>query len=260
MWLAIKEIQFYQLRKRLGVNNGDGLWEVIEGIIQKLGRRDFSNLERRIVLAGTPWGITPARFVLAKVLWLLVGLLYAWHEDHESWMIVIYAVSAFFLPDILLMFKGRQRINTFRNELPEAIDTVEIAVSADVPMDEVFLLAADTVEGRDLKKELLALSARYFVTRDKEQALNHFIERVPLPEVRVLAMAMLQGEKTGRMKEIIGSLSTGLFNSALVKVSRDEKSIQYKILMAVAALAFALLTLYFQAYFTSLDQGLKMIF
>lgn len=256
----MKEHELYKLRKKLGISNGGGLGEFLEQIAKKWARRDFSSVERRILLAGKPWGISPARFILSKFLWFLLGLLYAWYEGQQVWEMVMYPVVAFFLPDAVLMFKAKQRINSFRKELPEAIDTVEIAVSADVPMDQVFLLAADTVEGKELKKELLALSARYFVTRDKEQALNHFIERVPLPEVRVLAMAMLQGEKTGRIKEIIGSLSTGLFNSALMKASRDEKSVQYKILMAVAVLAFALLTLYFQAYFTSLDQGLRTVF
>lgn len=260
IWLVIKEYRLRKLRKKLGIIEGGGLWEAIDGAIQRLRRRDSKILEQRIIQAGTPWGITPARFVVAKLLWFLLGLLYSWQEGYEVWMMVLLAVLAFFLPDILLMYKTRQRVNKFKNELPEAIDTIEIAVAADVPMDEVFLLAADTVDERELKKELLALSARYFVTRDKEKSLKEFIQGVPLSETKVLAMAMLQGEKTGRMKEIIGSLSTGLFNSALAKVSRDEKSIQYKILMAIAALAFALLTLYFQAYFTSLDQGLRIIF
>ncbi|WP_227766311.1 type II secretion protein F [Zhaonella formicivorans] len=255
--LVVEEIRIYRLARRLGIK---GFLGHVDSYIRTRPKLNVNAIEQKIKKAGTPFNMTPAAYYMAKVLLPVCFTFYAFFTGQGLYVLVLLMAAGFFLPDALLFSKIRDRREMFRKEFPETLDIIELGITADVPLEDIFLLAADAAEGAELKKELLMLSARYFVTKNKEECLQHFTESVDIPEAKILSMALLQGEKTGRTREILSSVSSGMFNAVQAKAGRGEKSVEYKILFAVVALMASSVMLYMQVYFSNLESGLKILF
>ncbi|EGD50016.1 Type II secretion system F domain [Thermoanaerobacter ethanolicus JW 200] len=144
--------------------------------------------------------------------------------------------------------------------MPEIVDLFELGAAADVPLEDIFLITAQSAQAKEVRNALTKLAAEYIMTKEKEVALKRFINEVNLPEANVLAMALLQGERTGRTLEILSTLSTSLFNTAASKIARQDKSMEYKVLAAVFFLMASIVTLYIYSYFTNIQGGLRLIF
>lgn len=226
--------------------------------ILKKSRRE--QIEKNLIKAGNPLGLTPETYILAKSGVFIFALIYIFLVGTEGLQAVVFAVFSFFIIDIYIYFEKKDKEKAFRNEMPEIVDVFELGAAADIPLDDTFLLATSFADRKEVKRELAKLSAEYFITRDKEGCLKRFTNSVELPEVDVLSMSILQGEKTGKVTEILSSLSKSLYNTALAKVAREDKLTDYKVLAAIFVLMVSIVLLYMYPYFTNIEGGIRSIF
>lgn len=75
-----------------------------------------------------------------------------------------------------------------------------------------------------------------------------------------MSMALLQGDRTGRTREVLASLSSSLYNTTLSKVSRQDKTLEYKVLAAIFLLMASTVMLQVYPYFTVVEGGLRLLF
>ncbi|WP_213974956.1 type II secretion system F family protein [Tepidanaerobacter acetatoxydans] len=257
-YACFKEYQIYQFRKKIyNLSFKDSINTVIT---KKVRKGTLEKIKEKLRKAGNPSGFTPVTYILAHIGLFIFALFYALAMKMEAIQAVLFVVLAFFIPDTYLMSKRRARERAFRDEMPEIVDMFELGATVDVPLEDIFLLSAESAEKMEVKKELVKLSAEYFITKDKEGCLKKFCENVSLPEVNVLSMALLQGERTGRTLEILSSLSSSLFNTAIAKVAREDKMTEYKALGVLFVLMVSVVMLYMFPYFTNLEGGLRSIF
>lgn len=231
-----------------------------ETVNKTVNKNTLENIREKLRRAGNPLSLTPETYILTRIGLFIFAIFYIFLVGMKGAQAVLFAIVAFFALDIYIYFEQKDREETFRNEMPEIVDMFELGAAADVPMEDVFLIAAESAESKEVKKELAKLSAEYFITRDKEVCLKRFCKNVGLPEVNVLSMALLQGERTGRTLDILSSLSSSLFNTATAKIVRQDKMTDYKVLAAIFVLMASVVMLYMYPYFTNLEGGLKSIF
>ena len=235
----------------------DGISKPVKKILKKNRRKVIEEKLRR---SNKPFGLTPETYILAKVGLFILSLIYIYIVGMEGIQAVLFAILVFFALDIYMHFKKKDIENAFKDEMPEIVDVFELGATADIPLEDTFLLATDFAERKEVKRELAKLSAEYFITKDRKGCLKKFTNNVNLPEVNVLSMSFLQGERTGKTTEILSSLSKSLYNTAVAKVARQDKMTEYKVLAVTFMLMASIFTLYMYSYFSNLEGGLKLIF
>lgn len=233
----------------------------ISKIVGKTVKKDvLQKINEKLKAAGNPLGLTADIYILSRTGLFLFTVVYVYMTGMNGLQAVLLIVFGLFGLDIYISSVKKDRMEKFRREMPEIVDLFELGAAADVTLEDMFLITAQSAQAKEVKNVLTKLAAEYIMTREKEVALKRFVNEVNLPEANVLAMALLQGERTGRTLEILSTLSSSLFNTAASKIARQDKSMEYKVLAAVFFLMASIVTLYIYSYFTNIQGGLKLIF
>lgn len=257
-YIAINEYKLYSLKKRVfAVNLKDSLISLTSKAIKK---ESAQRLREKLRKAGNPLGLTPETFIIAKILLVIFAIFYTQVVSMELTQKIAFIGFAFYAPDLYVHFSQQDREEAFRNEMPVIVDIFELGATADIPIRDVFLMAAESAENRHVKQEMSRLAAEYFMTNDKEMCLRRFAKNTGIVESEILAMSLLQGDKTGKTINILSSLSSSLYNTVTARLVRQDKSTDYKVLFTIFFLMASIVMLYMYPYFANLEGRLKSIF
>jgi tight adherence protein C len=159
-------------------------------------------LEQKLLLAGAPGGWTLERVLAVKALFALAGgalaLLRLLIAPSLLGVLLSLAIGAFgfFLPDVVLGIKRDKRQQVIRRELADTVDQLTIAVQAGLGLDAAIARVAVTGEG-PLASEFARVSQDVRAGMRRGNALLAMSDRVQLPELRQLVVALAQAEKLG---------------------------------------------------------------
>jgi tight adherence protein C len=106
------------------------------------------------------------------------------------------AAVAFVAPDSVLIRKGDAREETMRNDLPDVIDQVVIAVEAGLSFDS----AVDRVARRGsgpMEQEMARVTQDIALGMSRKDSLMALGDRTDIPELRELVLALAQSEEHG---------------------------------------------------------------
>lgn len=258
LYVAINEYRLYSLKKKLfSVNLKDSLVSLTGKVLKK---EKANRIRQKLRKAGNPLGLIPETFIITKILLTIFAVFYTRAVDMELTQRIAFIVFAFFSLDLYVHFSQKDREEAFRNEMPVIVDIFELGATADIPIRDVFLMAAESAENRHVKQEMSRLAAEYFMTNDKEMCLRRFAKNTGIVESEILAMSLLQGDKTGKTINILSSLSSSLYNTVTARLVRQDKSTDYKVLFTIFFLMASIVMLYMYPYFANLEGGLKSIF
>lgn len=258
LYVAINEYRLYSLKKKLfSVNLKDSLVSLTGKVLKK---EKANRIRQKLRKAGNPLGLIPETFIITKILLTIFAVFYTRAVDMELTQRIAFIVFAFFSLDLYVHFSQKDREEAFRNEMPVIVDIFELGATADIPIRDVFLMAAESAENRHVKQEMSRLAAEYFMTNDKEMCLRRFAKNTGIVESEILAMSLLQGDKTGKTINILSSLSSSLYNTVTARLVRQDKSTDYKVLFTIFFLMTSIVMLYMYPYFANLEGGLKSIF
>jgi tight adherence protein C len=107
-----------------------------------------------------------------------------------------FGTFGFFLPDILLRIKTDNRQQVIRRELADTVDQLTIGVQAGLGLDAAIARVAVT-GGGPLAAEFARVSQDVRAGMRRGDALLAMSDRVQLPELRQLVVALSQAEKLG---------------------------------------------------------------
>jgi len=233
--------------------------------VESLGRKftryfNREEIERKIRMAGRPFKMTPEVFIALKVIipFPSFAVQAAW-DTPLYWKIGV-ALFSFILPDLFLNMAIRDRKKQIESEIPEVTDIFEAAAAAGIDTGEVFRLAAEFTKGKELKKELTLLAAEYAITKDRVRALSRFRENIGLYDTDILSLALLQGDITGRAGGMLESLASAQHDNVIAKLHREDKLMDYKVLIVCALMAVGIASMFFYPFFTGVSTGLEGIF
>ncbi|MEG6567701.1 type II secretion system F family protein [Thermoanaerobacterium saccharolyticum] len=258
IYTAIKEYEIYRLRKRIyRIKPIDEISKLLGKTVKK---SFLDKINEMLKAAGNPLKLTAETYILAHIGLLLFAVIYIYLTKMSGLQVALLFLLSIFGLDLYIQSARKDCIEKFKREMPEIVDLFELGAAADVPLEDIFLITAKSAKSKEVRSAITKLAAEYIMTREKEVALRKFTSEVNLPEANVLAMALLQGDRTGRTVEILSTLSSSLFNTAASKIAREDKSMEYKVLIAIFFLMASIVTLYIYSYFTNIQSGLKMIF
>jgi tight adherence protein B len=221
-------------------------------------------LQRFLFQAG--WKIKPGKFVLVSGVLAFGFFLLSWSMLGSLPGALMLGAGAGILPFVFAAFRRARRLAEFQANFPEAIDLLTRAVRA----GHAFTSGLEMIS-----KELPEpLAGEFRTTFDEHNfglplrdALVHLTVRVPLPDVRFFATAMLiQKESGGNLAELLENLA-GIIRERFkilgeVRVRTAQGRMTAGILIALPPMMFVALRLldpdYAQLLLTD-DLGRKML-
>lgn len=217
-------------------------------------------VEIKLKRAGNPLGLSVDGFVGLKVILPLIMMLIQLYLQSSLYYLLAVTFACFFLPDFYIVLATNDRKKEIKKELPDIIDIFESAAVSGIDVGTAFNLAADYVKGKELKKELSLLSAKYAVTKDKEQALTIFSQNINMYDVDLLVLALLQDFRTGKAQDMLSSLAQEQANDMISNLEVNAKSVEYRVLIACSVMAVSVAAIIFFPYLRVLQEGLTDIF
>jgi len=183
---------------------------IIVPIAKALGRRVraitpagwVSALDRRIKVAGSPKTWPLERTLAFKLFLGVVGALGTVTLKSDSFGVstIFLTIGAtlfgYFLPDLLLYSRGRERQKLILRELPDTLDQLTISVEAGLGFDAALTRVAATGTG-PLGEELRRVLAEIKVGVPRTEALRHLLDRTTVFELRHFVLALNQAEQYG---------------------------------------------------------------
>jgi tight adherence protein B len=187
--------------------------------VEEKNKKKRVNLEQRITQAGLTW--SKEAFLIASVVFgLMLGFFLFVVNGDPIVAAGGVAVGIFGIPNWLLTFLRKRRINKFIEEFPGAIDVIIRGVKAGLPVADCFRMIAS--EGQEpVRSEFRRIVESQTVGLSIGEAVERFADRVPVPEASFFSIVINIQQKAG------GNLSEALTN--LSRVLRDRKKMKGKV-------------------------------
>jgi tight adherence protein C len=163
----------------------------------------LNNIQRKLILAGSPGNLDAPSFVVIKVLTTLVGIVLAYFARRFGTSFLTTAallgfpvLLGFFGPDAWLARKIDDRRKSMQKALPDVLDMMVISVEAGLGFDSALARVVQTVPG-PLSEEFFRMLQETRVGVARREAMRHLSERTDLDELRSFLLAMMQAEAFG---------------------------------------------------------------
>jgi tight adherence protein C len=163
-----------------------------------------AGIRRRLALAGNPRALNVDKFLALKALCSLLvlaitlasGLLQASLTFRALLGGSLLTLVAFFLPDLWLQGKIRDRQKAIRIALPDTLDLLTISVEAGLGFDSALSKVASNTSG-PLAGEFFRMLQEIQLGTPRSQAFRNLGERTDVSELNSFIMAMLQADIFG---------------------------------------------------------------
>ncbi|MCX2747077.1 type II secretion system F family protein [Arthrobacter sp. MI7-26] len=159
-------------------------------------------LDRLLSLAGRPPSLPLGRVLAAKPLLGLCGALLGLFISANSSSGIIKLVGIFvvllgyFIPDLLLYSKGKERQKAMQLELANTMDQMLISVEAGLGFEGAMARAGENGKG-PLAEELVRTLQDMQVGRSRRESYLALAERTNVPELRSFVQAVIQADTYG---------------------------------------------------------------
>lgn len=154
-------------------------------------------------------GITmPAyRFMLIDLLFSVVISFIAWQKFHDFLSIIILLPMSLYLPFFWLQKQRTKNLDTFEEQLPEALEMMARSLRTGYPFSECLRIVADEMPD-PISREFGLVFEEVNYGRDLEAALALMMERVPCLSLSAMSTSILiQKDTGGNMAEILLKIS-----------------------------------------------------
>ena len=160
---------------------------------------------QRLVLAGTPGGLTPegvaalqigGALAVPLVVIILLVLVRAGFALLPVALVVVSMIGGFQLPIYWLERKAKSRMREIQRALPDMLDMLTISVQAGLGFDMALLKLVKNTSG-PLAEEFGRMLSEVQAGVSRRDALRHMGERTSVPELDAFITAMVQADVFG---------------------------------------------------------------
>lgn len=219
------------------VRDASGRRDQVAQTLKEIEERRTSSkasLEERLSQAGLGW--TRARFYIFSALFGLVAGLVVFTMTLSPLVAGLVAFAAALgLPNWVVNFLIRRRIDRFITELPNAMDVIVRGIRAGLPLGDCFREIASSAQ-EPLKTEFRLVTESQAMGVTLSEALEKLAKRVPVPEASFLATVItIQTKSGGNLSEAISNLSRVLRERKKMKGKIQAMSMEAKASAAIIA-------------------------
>jgi len=208
---------------------------------KKGGVRD-AKLERQLRMAGyyidpNVFGAIRAAAALGLTLIAFALLRRSPMQGALKLLLVLAAMMLGFLaPVCFLRFRIRSRQQSIRHQLPDMMDVLSVSIDAGLSFDMALKRALDKFSGA-LQEEMTVAAMEIQMGKPRRVALTELGERNDVPELKMLAAAVVQSEQMGTpIKQVLKTQSAQL--RADRKRIAQEKGMKASVKMLLPMVAF----------------------
>lgn len=161
----------------------------------------------RVFIAQASLEWTLGRLLLTCLFSSMLTLLLAQYRFHSVEFALALSTLAGFLPLGYVYLKRKQRFAKFEEELPQALDMIVNALRAGHSFNAAMGLAVQECD-EPVKSEFRICFEEQNYGLTLRTALGNMLERIPMPDLRIAATAILiQKETGGNLAEVLGKCS-----------------------------------------------------
>ena len=159
-------------------------------------------IERQLRLAGLFMSaaefssIKLAAILFSIVLFLILALIIPVSADIKLLIIMAGSVAGIVGPTLYLRFRVTGHQDKIRDQLPDAIDLLGVAIEAGLSFDMALVKVAERLKGPFID-ELLIVHREIQMGRPRRDALRNLAEATDIPELKTFASALVQAEQLG---------------------------------------------------------------
>ncbi|MEW1823061.1 type II secretion system F family protein [Arthrobacter sp. NPDC080031] len=159
-------------------------------------------LDRLLSVAGRPLSLPLGRVLAAKPFLGLCGALFGFFISANSSSGILKLVGIFvvllgyFIPDLMLYSKGKERQKAMQLELANTMDQMLISVEAGLGFEGAMARAGENGKG-PLAEELVRTLQDMQVGRSRRESYLALAERTNVPELRSFVQAVIQADTYG---------------------------------------------------------------
>ncbi len=204
----------------------------------------LSGLEQRRQLAGADSAWTIERLLAVKlVLGGVGGLLgltvFVANASGLTFLAaVLFTVGAFFVPDLVLGARGRERQNDIERAFPGVLDQLSICVEAGLGLDAALDRAARSGRG-PLAEELARVMQDVQLGVSRQVALEALVKRTDVADIRHFVVAIGQANRYG--VPVVQALRAQALEAREQRRSRAEEHAQKMSVKLLFPLVFCIL-------------------
>jgi tight adherence protein C len=206
-------------------------------------------LKQALAQAGFHDAGAPAVFLGAKVLLLIFGIaisiviILPLGALTPLKVIIILAVGFILslLPNLVVSLRRKRRCTDVRLRLPDAIDLLEICVSAGMGLDQAWNAVADEVRGVStiLADEMALANLEIHLGAPRPVAMRHMAERTASDELSSLVATMVQSERFGTsISEALRTFATSLREQRSQRAEEAAEKMAVKLLFPLVLCIF----------------------
>lgn len=165
----------------------------------------FSNLDKLLVKAKLP--VNATTFIFSSISLSIIGFWIGNRYLPQLIAAIALGLVCLILPYLFLKIAEQQYYNTFNNQLPEALDLLSRAMRSGHALTSGLSMIAEEISD-PISSEFAATVDEINLGLTTKEAIENLCERVPLPDLRFFAIAVLvQKETGGNVAEILGNIS-----------------------------------------------------
>lgn len=164
-------------------------------VVRRFAKREY--LENK--LFGARMALTPEQFFGAKEFMMLIALFLAFGflPKTEILKILIAGVAGFFLPDLMLDVKLKQRKAAVVRSLPDTVDLLSLCVDAGLDFIAAARWIVEKSKPSAFIEELSLMLHEIKVGKPRRDALKDLSRRINSPDVTAFARTLIQADRMG---------------------------------------------------------------
>jgi tight adherence protein C len=171
---------------------------------KKMPSDKAAKLEKQLLQAGSPFGMTPVEFRLLQLTLLVIlpfgafmyGVLLSLPFNGKLICALFGAGAAVFIPKLYLKQKQKARNKLALRELPDVLDLLTVSLEAGLGFDSALSKVVSKKEGV-LVGEFHRCLEEVRLGKTRREALSGVKERLTVHDISVLISSILQAEKLG---------------------------------------------------------------
>jgi tight adherence protein C len=204
---------------------------------EDLARAGFHGPNAAAIFIGVKAGL----FLLALLAAALLAS--AFDLSFQKSLVIFMAAggAAFFLPNMAVSMRRRQRRSEISSHLPDAIDLLEISVTAGMGMDQAWNAVTDQVRAvcPILADEMALTNLEIHLGASRPDAMRHMAERTGATDLNSLVGCLVQAERFGTsLRQALRNFATSMRENRSQRAQEAAEKMAIKLLFPMILFVF----------------------
>lgn len=212
-----------------------------------IARGHRAKIERNLMLAGYPSGWTWQKIILVKGIAPAVALVALYKFAFSEFSLLktggglAVVVVAYFVPDLVLSSRARERQSQMELQLPDALDKVVIAIESGLSFEAALLRAAQTGGGA-FADELMRTIQDIRLGMPRRAAYEALAGRTESEDIHRFVRSVIQAAETGvSVSTIVRSQSEMMRMKRKLRAEGKAQQVSTKLLFPLLVCVFPVL-------------------